>query len=59
MEKIDDNKATGFLLATLGVIVILSVWHRSSTLPADFLLGCLSAWCIRSATAYYKLAEKD
>jgi uncharacterized membrane protein YobD (UPF0266 family) len=56
-EKVSDLKFTGFICVALGAIVIYNTWNRSGTLPADFLLGALTAWALRSGIVYFKSAE--
>jgi len=56
-EKVSDLKFTGFLCISLGAALIYNTWSRLSTLPADFLLGALAAWAIRSGIGYFKSAE--
>jgi len=57
IEKVSDLKFTGFLCIALGAALIYNTWSRFNTLPADFLLGALSAWAIRSGVGYFKSAE--
>ena len=56
-EKVSDLKFTGFICLSIGAVLIYNTWNRSGTLPADFLLGALAAWALRSGVAYFKNAE--
>jgi len=56
-EKVSDLKFTGFICFSIGAVLIYNTWNRSGTLPADFLLGALTAWALRSGFAYFKSAE--
>jgi len=56
-EKVSDLKFTGFLCIALGFALIYNTWSRFNTLPADFLLGSLAAWAVRSGVGYFKSAE--
>lgn len=57
-DKIDNDKATGLLWYALCIIAVVSVWRSFNTLPAEFLLGAFSAWCLRNGMLYYDRAFK-
>ena len=56
--KIDDNKASGFVWYVLCIVAVTTVWRSYNTLPAEFLLGAFSVWCLRNGMFYYEKASK-
>jgi hypothetical protein len=58
-DKIDNNKAAGLVWYILCIVAVTSVWHTFNTLPAEFLLGALSVWCLRNGMNYYDIANKE
>lgn len=54
---INDKKTAGFVLGVFGGIIIYKIWNANATLPADFLLGFLCAWLIRTSAAFFKSVE--
>lgn len=57
-DKIDNNKAVGLVWYILCFVAITHVWRTYGTLPADFLLGAVSVWCLRNGMLYYDKANK-
>ena len=57
-DKIDNNKAVGLVWYILCFVAITHVWRTYGTLPADFLLGAVSVWCLRNGILYYDKANK-
>ena len=55
-DKIDNDKAVGLVWYVACIIIAVSVWRSYNTLPAEFLLGALSAWCLRNGIFYYDRA---
>ena len=57
-DKIDNNKAVGLVWYILCFVAITHVWRTYGTLPADFLLGAVSVWCLRNGMLYNDKANK-
>lgn len=57
-DKIDNNKALGLVWYILCFVAITHVWRTFGTLPADFILGAVSVWCLRNGMLYYDKANK-
>ena len=57
-DKIDNNKAVGLVWYILCFVAITHVWRTTGTLPADFLLGAASVWCLRNGMLYFDKANK-
>jgi hypothetical protein len=57
-DAIDDDKSAGLFWYVAGIVAAIHVWRTAGTLPSDFLLGALSAWCVRNGMFYCAKANK-
>ena len=49
----------GLLWFTLAVVVVVNTWNRFGTLPAEFLLGSLTAWSVACGMNKFRKNDLD
>lgn len=58
-QKRDDLLMMGLLWFTLAVVVVVNTWNRFGTLPAEFLLGSLTAWSVACGMNKFRKNDLD